>query len=96
MTISGAVRGRIRIRSIDVRPLKLYRLRAMAIIEPSTVAITVATSATFRLTTSASVSSRSTKGWAQFSSVNLCQTMLKLPDGWLNENSTIRKIGANR
>ena len=58
--------------------------------------MTVATSATFRLTTRASVSSCSTKGWAQFSSVNFCQTMLKLPDGWLKEKSTIRKIGANR
>ena len=92
-TISGEVNGRTRNRLTPSRPLNEYRLRATAIMEPRTVEHNVAMRAILRLTHSAPVSSDSANGCAQFESVNSCHTMLNLPFGLLNENSTITKIG---
>jgi hypothetical protein len=48
----------------------------MAIIDPSTVAITVEIAAIFKLSTNASVNASSPNGFAQLSSVNCCHSTL--------------------
>ena len=96
ITTSGVAIG-ITIRKFAARrPRNWWRTRAIAIIVPITVEISVASSASLIEVQSASFSSGMPKTFSQCSRVKPTQVKLKRPAGSLKEKAKMTAIGTSR